>query len=131
VSAGRVLVLVDSCMWAAFFSSPGSSEKIKIDSLLDHDRVALTDPIVAEILRGFRRREQADWVASRLRMAHYLEPTWDDWHDAAALGRDLAALAHELPLTDLVVAVIALRIDASVYTSDPHFDLMPQVKRYR
>jgi predicted nucleic acid-binding protein len=118
-------------MWAAFFSKPRSAEKHKIDNLLDEDRVALTGPILAEVLRGFRRAEEADWVASRLRMAHYFEPTWEDWRDAAALGRELAARRHDVPLTDLVIATLAQRIEASVFTADPHFDLMPNLKRHR
>lgn len=125
------LVLVDTGIWSAFFSKSASTEKRALDVLLDDDRVALTGPILAEVLRGFRRAEQADWVASRLRSAHYLEPTWEDWRNAAALGRELAAKGHDLPLTDLVISALAQRVPALVFTSDPHFDLMPDLKRYR
>ena len=88
-------------------------------------------PVVAEVQQGFRRRDQANWVASRLRLAHYWEPDWDDWVDAASLGRSLAAKGHTIPLTDLVLAAVALRLDVSVYTIDPHFDLIEDLKRYR
>jgi predicted nucleic acid-binding protein len=71
------LVLVDTLVWSAFFSKPASPEKRAVDLLLDEDRVALIGPILAEVLRGFRRTEEADWVASRLRLAHYLEPSWE------------------------------------------------------
>ena len=84
-------VLIDTGVWSAFFSKPGSREKQAVDGLLDEDRVALTGPVLAEVLRGFRRTDQADWVASRLRLAHYLEPSWEDWRNAADLGRELAA----------------------------------------
>ena len=49
-------VLVDTCIWAAFFGKPGSPEKAAVDDLLDGDRVALVGPIVAEVLQGFRRK---------------------------------------------------------------------------
>jgi predicted nucleic acid-binding protein len=125
------LVLVDTGVWSAFFSKPASPEKRALDILLDEDRVALTGPVLAEILRGFRRADQADWVASRLRLAHYVEPTWEDWRNAAALGRELAAKGHDIPLTDLVMAALARRMQAFVFTSDPHFDLIPGLKRHR
>lgn len=64
-----------------------------MDDLIDADRVVLIGPIVAEVLLGFRRKEQADWVASRLHLAHYLEATWDDWKSASHIGRDLASRA--------------------------------------
>jgi len=62
-------VLIDTGVWSAFFSKPGSREKRAVDALLDEDRVALTGPVLAEVLRGFRRTDQADLVASRLRLA--------------------------------------------------------------
>jgi hypothetical protein len=105
------LVLVDTLVWSAFFSKPGSTEKRLVDRLLDEDRVALIGPILTEVLRGFRRADEADWVASRLRLAHYIEPSWEDWRAAATLGRELAAKGHE-------------------YTLDPHFDLIADLKRF-
>ena len=125
------LVLIDTGIWSAFFTKPGSPEKHSVDILLDEDRVALTGPVLAEVLRGFRRADQANWVTSRLRLAHYLEPTWDDWRQAAALGRELAAKSHDVPLTDLIIAALARRLQSSVFTSDPHFDLIPGLRRYR
>ena len=124
-------VFVDTCIWASFFAKPGSAEKAAVDDLLDSDRVALVGPILAEVLLGFRRKDQADWVASRLRMAQYIEATWNDWRAAADLGRDLAAKGHKLPLTDLLVAGIARRCQAWIYTTDPHFDVIPELKRFR
>src|SRR5277367_4368465 len=94
-------VFVDTCMWASFFSKPGSNEKAVIDELLDSDRVALAGPVLAETILGFRRKDQADWVASRLRMAHYVEANWSDWRAAGELGRSLSAKGHRIPLTDL------------------------------
>ena len=124
-------VLVDTCIWASFFGKPSSREKAAVDESIDSDRVALLGPIVAEVLMGFRRKDQANWVASRLKLAHYLETDWDDWREAADLGRDLAAQGRKLPLTDLVVAPVSMRCQAWVYSSDPHFDLIPGLKRYQ
>jgi len=124
-------VLIDTGIWSAFFSKPTSPEKKQLDVLLDEDRVALTGPVLAEVLRGFRRTDQADWVASRLRLAHYIEPASEDWCNAAALGRGLAAKGHDLLLTDLVIAATARRVKAFVFSSDPHFDLISGLKRHR
>src|SRR5260370_39867525 len=123
-------VLVDTCIWASFFRKPTSPEKVAVDQLLDSDRVALVGPIVAEVLLGFRRKDQADWVGSRLRMAHYIEASWNDWRAAAELGRNLAFQGNKLPLTDILVAVVAKRCNAWVYSTDPHFDLIPDLKRF-
>lgn len=124
-------VIVDTCVWASFFAKVNSAEKAAVDELLDADRVALVGPVLAEVLMGFRRKDQADWVASRLRMAHYIDPIWDDWVLAASLGRELASAGAKLPLTDLVLAAVARRCDAWIFTTDPHFDSVMGLKRYR
>ena len=124
-------VFVDTCVWASFFTKPNSPEKQVIDRLLDADRIVLVGPIVAEVLLGFRRKDQAHWIASRLKLAHYVESTWNDWRAAADLGRELASQGHRLPLSDLLIAVVAKRLDAFVYTTDPHFDLVRDLKRFR
>ncbi|HZZ28105.1 MAG TPA: hypothetical protein VFE46_08890 [Pirellulales bacterium] len=66
-------VLVDTCIWASFFNKPSSREKKAVDELIDTDRIALVGPILSEVLIGFRREEDAQWVSSKLRMAHFVE----------------------------------------------------------
>ena len=124
------LVLIDTCLWVPFFNRPQSPEKKAVDAILDEDRAALIGPILAEILQGFQRDDRADWVASSLRGLRYFEVQWNDWRNAARLGRRLAAHHRRLPLTDLTLAAVALRIEASVYTTDPHFDLIAGLKRF-
>jgi predicted nucleic acid-binding protein len=51
--------------------------------------------------------------------------------DAAWLGQRLAAAGHDLPLTDLVLSAVALRREYAVYSTDPHFDVVPDLKRFR
>lgn len=126
----RELVLIDTCIWVGFFNRPKSNERKTVDGLLDDDRASITGMILAEVLQGFRRDEQADWVASSLKGLHFPEPDWDDWRATAKLGRQLAANGNRLPLTDLVIASIALRHDHAVLTTDPHFDLIPKLKRF-
>ena len=124
------LVLIDTCIWVGFFNRAQSTERMTVDPLLDDDRAAITEMVLAEILQGFRRDDQADWVASSLKGLHALEPTWDDWRFVAKLGRQLIASGHRLPLTDPAIAAIALRNDCFVLTTDPHFDLIAGLKRF-
>ena len=123
-------MFVDTCIWASFFGKPSSPEKHGVDQLIDTDRIALVGPILAEVLLGFRRKDQADWVGSRLVLSHYAKLTQADWRSAADLGRILAAKGHRIPLTDLVVAAVAQRLSASVYSTDPDFDAIADLKRY-
>jgi predicted nucleic acid-binding protein len=125
------LVLIDTCIWVQFFNRPQSAEKKAVDGLLDDDRAALIGPIVTEILQGIRREAQAAYVASLLHGMRSLQITWNDWIEAARLGRRLAVAGHRLPLSDLVLATVSLRLEAEIYSNDPHFDLISELKRFR
>ena len=85
--ASTDLVPIDTCIWVTYFNRPRSAEKAALDELLDDDRAALIGPILTEVLLGFRRDQQADWVASELRGLHFLNTNWDDWRKAARLPR--------------------------------------------
>jgi predicted nucleic acid-binding protein len=124
------LVLIDTCIWVPFFNRPQSTVKRAIDGLLDDDRVALVGPILTEVLLGFRRNEHADWVCSVLRGTRFLEISWEEWRAAARLGRRLAASGHALPLSDLTIAAVALERGIAVCSTDPHFELFPDLRRY-
>jgi predicted nucleic acid-binding protein len=124
------LVLIDTCVWATVFSKSGSSERQTVDRLIEQDRVVVIGPVLTEVLYGFKQQEQADWVASRMKGLGWIEVEWDDWREAAALGRQLATRGHRLPVTDLVIAAVARRHDLFVYTVDPHFDFFAELQRF-
>jgi len=90
-------VLIDTCIWVPFFNRPQSAEKKAVDALLDDDLAVLIGPIVTEILQGIPREAQANYVGSLLRGMRWLETIWEDWIEAARLGRRLAAAGHRLP----------------------------------
>ena len=124
------LVLVDTWIWVPFFNRPGSLEKETVDRLLDDDRCVIVGPILAEVLQGFRRDAEADWVASILKGLRYVEASRDEWVAAARLGRQPAGRGHRLPLRDLLIAATAIRRGFSVCTIDPHFDLVDGLLRF-
>ena len=128
--ANADLVLVDTCMWVSFFNRRRSTVKQVIDELIDFDHAALIGPILAEVLAGFRKDAEADWAASALRGLHYLDVTLADWRSAASLHRSLIRRGHELPLSDLALAAVALHLNCAVYSTDPHFDRIPRLKRF-
>lgn len=124
-------VLIDTCVWASFFKRSQSKEKDAVRWLIRRNRASIVGPVLCEVLLGIRNRAHADWASSALRGVHWLELFWNDWRDAAHLGRRLAAAGHSLPVSDLAVAAVALRSDCEVYSTDPHFDLIAHLKRFR
>ncbi len=125
-----VPVLIDTCVWAEFFNRRGTRIHGAVHDLIEQDRAALIGPVVTEILIGFRRDPQAEWVAASLRGGVCYDLTWRDWCDAARLGRALRRAGHTLPLTDLALSTVALARSIPVATIDPHFDSIPGLSRF-
>ena len=124
-------VVVDTCVWVPATTRANSVEKRECDKLLRDKRVLTLGIIATEVLRGYRTEGEAAYAGSRLRKLPRVDPTWEDWVHAGRLGRITAANGHDLPLADLLIAAVALRLGAAVYTTDPHFDRIPDLDRFR
>jgi predicted nucleic acid-binding protein len=85
----------------------------------------------AEVLRGIKSvkaREKLNGFFSVMRFADLNSAAWDEvWNLAWQLDRR----GRVLPLTDLAIAICALRSGAWVMTSDAHFDGIPELQIIR
>ena len=124
------LVIVDTCVLVPATTRSDSPEKRQFDKLVRDKRVVMLGVIAAEVLRGYRTEGEAGYAGSRLRKLPRTEVMWEDWVEAGRLGRFTAARGADLPLADLVIAAVALRIGAAVFTTDPHFDRIPNLDRF-
>ena len=63
------MVLVDTSVWIDYFRGRNSPQTNKLDELLDDERIATGDLIIAELMQGFRTKSQivaAQNIISRL-----------------------------------------------------------------
>lgn len=98
----------------------------------DHNTDLVTCGVVrAEVLRGIKSvkaREKLNGFFSVMRFADLNSAAWDEvWNLAWQLDRQ----GRALPLTDIAIAVCALRSGAWLMTSDAHFDEIPQLQVIR
>ena len=126
----RHWILIDTCVWIPFLNRPNSPERRTVAKLLEEDRAALVGSILQEILVGIHRKEQALWVASQLEGLNWVDLSRADWIEASNLGRVLIKQEKILPPADLQIAAVALRLGCEVYSTDPHFDLIPDLRRF-
>ncbi len=87
--------------------------------------------VKAEVLRGIKSvkaRETLNGFFNVMRFADLNSVAWDEvWNLAWQLDRQ----GRVLPLTDLAIAICALRSGAWVMTSAAHFDEIPQLQVIR
>jgi predicted nucleic acid-binding protein len=85
--------------------------------------------VLAEILQVLRGQEHED-MRLRLSVLPYLEMDKSAWFDAARLSAELRAKGLTTPLSDLVIAVLAIKSGLAIYATDPHFARVPGLKRH-
>jgi predicted nucleic acid-binding protein len=60
-----------------------------------------------------------------------VEVSRDTWILASELSGNLRHQGIGIPLTDLILAALALENDSVLFTSDSHFERIPEVKRFK
>lgn len=114
-------VLVDTSAWIDFFVRPASASKRTVDRLLDEDAVLLCGIVLAELLQGIKSARELRAVRTHFDALPYAEVDRPSWELAGSLSRTHRSRGLTIPLTDMVIAALALRRDAAVLTLDPHF----------
>ena len=122
--------LVDTSVWIDFFRGVPSI-KIALEKLLAKDQIFTAGPILYELLQGVRLPEEKKQVKEALLSTNYLEITLNDWEEAALLSSTLRAQGITLPMTDILIGLLAKTRDLEVISFDPHFDQIPGIKHRR
>ena len=131
-------VILDTNVWIAYFHGANGPLCDEVDRLSEVGRVAPAPPVRFEILRGIPVRARADSVRGRLDKFPQLETRAADWDAAADYARRVAATRgkHRVQLPDLLIAALAVRLNAAVWSADPDFEdriapHVPRLRRYR
>src|SRR5207244_10093433 len=97
------------------------------------DTFAITVPVVAETLYGIgllprATQNLAEWARLRPSLTCYI-PDEADAENAAALQRSLRRQGWQLETVDALIAVVALRYNLVLLTSDKDFAPVPHLKQ--
>ena len=115
-------IIVDTCVWIEFFREPESERTLHLKALLRERKVIMVGMVMAEILQGVKAPKEANLVKQSLGKLPYLEITRDRWEAAGEISASLQGTGVTIPLSDLIIAAVALSGDHEIFTIDPHFD---------
>lgn len=126
--------LLDSSAWIEYLRGTGSPAAAVVERLLDRpDEIALTEPVVMEILAGatdeagLRALENLTSALTTLP----LDPR-TDFHDAARIFRAARRKGRTVRrLNDCLIAAVALRHDVPVVHRDQDFEAIASVTTLR
>ena len=124
------MVVADTSVWIPFFNEPESEEKRALDALIDADRLVMVGVVLAELIQGCRTAKEAEATTSRLAGLRFIETAFSTWRRAGEVSFGLRRKGVTLPLSDLVIAALALEHRLEIYTLDPHFKEVPGLTLY-
>lgn len=124
------MVIADTSVWIPFFNRPDSPEKAALDLLIDADEVVLVGVVLAELLQGCRTHSERTVLSDALLALRYYEVTSPTWMRTGDLSAHLLRKGVTLPLSDLLIAALALEHDCRVYSLDAHFKKIPGLHLY-
>lgn len=86
--------------------------------------------VLAEILQGTTGEDNVTRLDNALKTATYVDIDRTTWVRAGRLARELRAIGQPLPMTDVVIAAVALEGDHLLFAFDPDFKRIPDLKLY-
>jgi predicted nucleic acid-binding protein len=122
------MILVDTSVWVTSLRREASREREELALLLALDEAATTDLVVAEVLQGARTEADFQELSTKLDAPHYYHAGESVWLQAARLSFDLKRRGLTTPLSDLVIASVALANDLTVYATDSDFARVPGLR---
>ena len=115
-------IIVDTCVWIEFFRKSESKLTLHLKGLLRERKVIMVGMVMAEILQGVKIPKEANLLKQSLEKLPYFEITRDIWETAGKMLAALRGTGITIPLSDLIIAGIALSGDHEIFTIDPHFE---------
>jgi predicted nucleic acid-binding protein len=125
------VVLVDTSVWIEFFDRNNPSVRGDLETLLRQGEVATAGLVLAELRRGCRSTPQVHGLLQAMEPLVYLEADRDSWLRAGELVAECSARGFQLGIADCLLAALAMRESASIFTLDRDFERIPRLRLFR
>lgn len=123
-------VLVDTCVWSLALRRQSIQrhwEVGELDRLISHGLVIMIGPVRQELLSGIREPALFDKVSARLAAFADQEITTGDYVEAARTFNTCRSSGIQGSNTDFLICAVALRIGASIFTTDRDFSTFQRI----
>ena len=124
-------VLIDTCVWVEYFKSRSSTLKQTVEDLLLSQKIFFCGPVLYELSQGIKSEKEKALLTNAFTALVYLEMNQALWLKAGELSASIRKQGKTIPLSDILIASVALANDLAILTVDKHFEQIPGLKLYR
>jgi predicted nucleic acid-binding protein len=120
-------MLPDTCAWIDYFRPGENTLGQLVERAIASDSVYACGPVLYELVQGARSEKEQASLTSALGALPFLEMTEALWIKAGQLSAGLRKTGKNIPLSDILIATLAIEHSLAVMTVDEHFRLIPGV----
>lgn len=120
-------ILPDTCAWIDYFRPGENALGELVERAIASESVYACGPVLHELVQGARSEKEQMSLTGALRALPYLEMTETLWIKAGKLSTALRKKGKTIPLSDILIATLAIEYSLAVMTVDEHFRLIPGV----
>lgn len=117
-------ILPDTCAWIDFFKGNQTPLAESLEKSFLQREVLTCGVVICELLQGVKKPDEELLVLNALQALPCLEMTRELWIQAGQISASLRKNGHTLPLSDVIIATLAMHHGCSVLTVDRHFALI-------
>lgn len=121
-------VLPDTCAWIDFFKGRPTPLTEALGEALVRNEVFICGVVQFELLQGIKSPGEEALVQNAFQALQYLEIQRNHWISAGHLAASLRTSGHILPLSDIIIATLALEHNCAILTIDRHFESISGLK---
>lgn len=121
------MIIVDTSVWIEFFRNEDSQVSNHLKQLLRSGKVTLTGMILAEILQGIKSPREVKIVKRNFKALPFIETPKEIWQLAGETSASLQKQGITVPLSDILIGIIAIEKGSKIFTFDKHFEKIPNI----
>jgi predicted nucleic acid-binding protein len=117
------MILADSCVIIDYLRNPTSAAK----KIFSWNEIAICGVVKAEVLRGASSSSQFSELEKALECFENITFEEEYWVDLAQMLNHLKSQGVAVPFQDAMIALLAIKSGALLWTADKHFQLIKSV----
>ena len=121
------IILADTTVWIHFLRGSGIRFRERLVPLIMADRLVITPVIVTEILRGAKSQNEYEKLSKDMAALHSFDISAKVWQRACKLGYTLRHKGINAPLTDTLIASVAVEHDLLLLHDDRHYEMIASI----
>ncbi len=122
--------LIDTTVWVLYFKGEKAVED-RVKSLILQDKVATTEIVILETLRGARSQNEYNQLYDDFKALPLLQLDEAAWEESYKMGFKLRKAGIIVPLADILIAVLATHYACPLLHRDKHFSFMAETMKLR